>query len=578
MDTCATSEQRNHVAPRSPGVLMTPRRLGALPSNRLSAARSFVRKMTKERWKIELHEVSVDRNGNGTITYRVETPTHVFTVPNFCREPRFVNRTPRIIGSSWDMEGAIIEGEPNQAYINYTRNEMPKLYAGRACPGTLIWFRSNQSTRLFTKVRQALSKGEQPDTESLRSVGYLMRNTGLDGNGTFGTRSFNDYETGHPLAIPYHAQMLAAYIMREFAVDLVEELARKDSPNTAVALDLKHKRELAIGNGSALGLVLFAFNRPKLINAWLTAYERTRVRVQSQSFEPTDPALDKLDELLEKAKHYRNRDLKDYTIFPRGPEIASDIQQIQRQLRGVRAQALRDNPHAYHPILNEVARIISSEVTPEAEEIFYSLLLELDPDFADAQIDSLTVDEIRALDPEQTCKELNLTLETEWKWCIDYPLEPESMRNRRWYKSRASEEPRSGPLHELPPDTVNLIPDIINDIRRLRTALKTQSANDPVVTLVAHRPDLEAIATTVQSISGLPYAVPHTDLHSDATVPAYLIHLLNAFCFGLDTTVDLLNRSLRGLILEGAPTRTEIQDYNADWWWTTSPERQRLVV
>jgi hypothetical protein len=38
---------------------------------------------------------------------------------------------------------------------------------------------------------------------------YLMRNTGLDGNGTFGTPSFLALEETHPLRHPLAAQMLA---------------------------------------------------------------------------------------------------------------------------------------------------------------------------------------------------------------------------------------------------------------------------------------------------------------------------------------------------------------------------------
>ena len=35
-----------------------------------------------------------------------------------------------------------------------------------------------------------------------------MRNTGLDGNGTFGTRSFRSLESEHPLRTSLSAQML----------------------------------------------------------------------------------------------------------------------------------------------------------------------------------------------------------------------------------------------------------------------------------------------------------------------------------------------------------------------------------
>ena len=307
-------------AMRDPDFLMRARRLAALPANRLSAARSFIDLMRREKWRIEPVDVDVDENADGRIVYRIDTHRGVFTLAAFSHQPRFVNRTPRIIGSSWDMEGALMEGEPDSEKIAFTEEQMPLLYGGRACPGTLVWFRSNQSTRVFDQVRAALAQGEQPDPALLHDTGYLMRNTGLDGNGTFGTRTFLEYEEDHPLRVPYHAQMLAAYMMREFAVDLVEHLARLDAPAEAVSLDRSIQRQLGIGNGSALGLVLFALNRPKLIGAWITAFERARAEALALQLPADSSELDRLEDLVERAMLYRNRDLKNYTAFPRGPE------------------------------------------------------------------------------------------------------------------------------------------------------------------------------------------------------------------------------------------------------------------
>ncbi|NED90611.1 hypothetical protein G3I76_62340, partial [Streptomyces sp. SID11233] len=68
--------------------------------------------------------------------------------------------------------------------IEHTRNEMPRLYHGRATAHTLTWCRANRSLRVFAHVVEALAAGRQPDTVALARVGYLMRNIGLDGNGT----------------------------------------------------------------------------------------------------------------------------------------------------------------------------------------------------------------------------------------------------------------------------------------------------------------------------------------------------------------------------------------------------------
>src|SRR5205085_1443864 len=148
-----------------------------------------------------------------------------------------------------------------------------KLYAGRATPGTLIWCRSNRSARVFNHTVESLAAGRQPDVAVLADACYLMRNTGLDGNGTFGTRSYRALEDTHPLRRPLDAQMLCAYMMRVFSVDLVNHLARCRSPK-AVGLAPEIATFLGVGNGSALGLNLFVNNHPRLIHRWLDAREQ----------------------------------------------------------------------------------------------------------------------------------------------------------------------------------------------------------------------------------------------------------------------------------------------------------------
>ena len=118
----------------------------------------------------------------------------------------------------------------------------------------------------------ALAEGRQPHGEDIARVCYLMRNTGLDGNGTFGTRSFPSLGAHHALGGVLEAQLLTAYLMREFSCDLVEHLAAKAS-SQAVKLAPELRRYIGVGNGSALGLIFFVHKHPRLIGALLSARE-----------------------------------------------------------------------------------------------------------------------------------------------------------------------------------------------------------------------------------------------------------------------------------------------------------------
>ncbi len=259
--------------PRAPDFVMRPERLGAMQPSRLSLSRALMLKALRERWHIERHRFDIDAEARGTAVYEILAPGRSFTFCAFSVSPQRSGRTGRIIGRAWDMQGALLEGPPDEAAIEATRNELPKLYQGRATPGTLVWCRSNRSMRVFETTVAALAEGRQPDIATLASACYLMRNTGLDGNGTFGTRSFLALEADHPLRGALAAQMLTAVMMREFAADLVECLARHRAPARAVALSPEIRRFLGVGNGSALGLMFFVNNHPRLIHAWIAARE-----------------------------------------------------------------------------------------------------------------------------------------------------------------------------------------------------------------------------------------------------------------------------------------------------------------
>jgi hypothetical protein len=85
----------------------------------------------------------------------------------------------RIIGRAWDMMGALVEGPVSGEDIRITGEEIPKLYAGRATPGSLVWCRANRSGRAFNHTVDSLAAGRQPDIAVIADSCYLMRNTGL---------------------------------------------------------------------------------------------------------------------------------------------------------------------------------------------------------------------------------------------------------------------------------------------------------------------------------------------------------------------------------------------------------------
>ncbi|MBL3698866.1 hypothetical protein D3228_04270 [Leucobacter luti] len=543
-------------------VVMDPRRLGALQPTRISASRSVYAKMVREGWRITLASAEVTAAGVGQLVYRIEAGAHVMHLVAFSYEPKLVNRSPRIIGSSWDIEGALIDGEVTAEDLRHTREAIPRLYAGRATPETLIWFRANRSIRLFDHVVESLVAGEQPDLERIAEVGYLLRNTGLDGNGTFGTKDFQEYGEGHPLGVPFHAQLFTAYMMREISVDLANLMAR-ERRDDAAQVDATTRRTIAVGNGSALGLVLLAMNRPQIVNAWLGGYEALAAGVASERIDAQN--FGELERRLAQAIEYKAHDATRYGVFPTGEALAVDLRLIQRVLR----QSAESNAAGETELtLGDVLDRLPSSTLPEAVELYRALLIELAPVGAvDEVLRSLFVSERKQVDPTATVAELAAQISESFGWTAELPRTAHSAQTRVWYKSRNSEEPRSGPVAEVPAGTSDLAIDLLSNVGAVATLLRPEPASTRVGAFVTRHPELEQTVGYVQSLADLPYAVPLVDVRDEHFVPAHIIRLFNAFCFGLEKTHDVKQRNLRGLIFEGAHFRVDLERDANDWRW-----------
>jgi hypothetical protein len=535
--------------PRPPEFLMRPERLAAMQPSRLSLSRAFALKMRRQGWRVHLRRFDIDAQARGTAVYEIVAPTRSFTFCAFSVPPQRGGRTGRIIGRAWDMQGALIEDAPDEAAIEATRTELPKLYQGRATPGTLVWCRSNRSMRVFDSTVDALAEGRQPDVPTLATSCYLMRNTGLDGNGTFGTRSFLAYEADHPLRGALEAQMLTAVLMREFAADLAECLARHKGGAKAVALSPEIRRFLGVGNGSALGLMLFVNNHPRLIHAWIAAREEAIALAKSL---PATPArIAALRAEVARVARFRREDRMRYDAFAPSALVAEQLDQVRAELATL-------DPRATPYPFARFAEGLEGRLHPETIETLLSLMIELVPEEADRLMGDLVVSEELAIEPAMTCGALRALLHAEHGWALRIDMGAPGARRFVWYKSATAEEPRRGPVEELPPGAHNLGLDIPTLCQALDTDLAARPAGQRVSRLLVERPDLRLMVARIQGLRGLPYHAPQANIMGEDFTPAHVVRLLNAAIHGIDKTRDFLDRNLRGVLLHGAPTAADM--------------------
>ncbi len=525
--------------------------------SRISASRALIVLMLREGWRIHTPRFDIGADSAGTAIYEIETPQGIFSFLAYSNTPQRTGRTGRIIGRTWDMTGSLIEGRADDAVVETTRQELPKLYAGRATPGTLVWCRSNRSMRVFDATVAALASGQQPPIAMLAQACYLMRNTGLDGNGTFGTRSFLALEETHPLRHPLAAQMLAAYMMREFAADLANHLAALQSP-AAVMLEASRRRFLGIGNGSALGLILFINNHPRLINAWINARENAIVTAKSLALTPDDPRWMKLAALVARAARFRREDRMVYDAFAPSTLIAEELEQVAALIAQPRAAET-------YPLVTLAAEV-EARFHPETAETVFSLMIELVPDAADAMATTLIVSEEMQVQGAMSCGTLRDLLRHEYAWALDWDMGAEGAYRHVWYKSATAEEPRRGPREEAP-GAFNLGLDLPGLVQALESALAARPADEAIARLLLEKPGLRAIVARIQGLAGLPYHSPHTNIMGDDFVPAHLVRLMNVTLHGVDKTRDYLNRNLRGVLFHGAPIASDLGNNPSDIWF-----------
>lgn len=548
--------------------LMKPERLAAIQPSRLSRTRALLNRMIRERWEISCERFDVDAEAQGTVIYSIRTPKQEFSFIAFSLKPSHEGRTGRIIGRAWDMMGTLNEGPVSEEDVESARRNLPLLYRGRATDNALIWCRCNRSMRAFDATVAALAAGRQPAIDDINSVCYLMRNTGLDGNGTFGTKSFPSLGKDHALGGVLDAQMLTAYLMREFSGDLVEHLARMKS-DRAVPLALEIRRYLGVGNGSALGLIFFIQKHARLINSWMESRERAISAACALELQPGDGCIGFLIELLERAIVFRTEDRLVYETFEDSHAVAASLRKIKPLLSEFAEHGTIEGAVFTYP-LDQIARIAESRLTPESYETLLSLFIELVPEYADELAAGVAGADEFAVDGRMTAGELATLVDAEYAWALNTDTVTEKAIRFVWYKSETAEEPRRGDRQEIP-EARDLGLDLPGDVQRLRADLAECHGQSRVAYFLLQHPEHRLIAARIQSLAGTHFHSAHANINDAEFIPIHLVHFMNAGIHGIDKTRDYLNRNLRGVLYDGAPTARDIRE-GCDEVWFYPPE------
>jgi len=560
---------------RDAGYAMAPNELGTARQTRHSFARAFLRNAVQRGWKFSTRSWELDDLGRGHAIYRADLSGHVVEAIVFSQIIDEEMRSDRVIAQDWDVTFALVDGEVSPQDLEHLRGHVTKQEDGRANSRTLIWARANRSQRFFNYVVNSLAGGNQPDASKVSDAAYIMRSTAFYGNGKWGLRDFEGIGSEHPLGTPYRAQMLAAWLLREFSADLAQHCAaakaRADSLEPAI-LDVRWRRFLGLGNATGLGMVPYVIRHPQVLDAWVALRELPLANARQKNWDSDSPQWHRVLELLTRARTYFSQKVSfDTAPYPTGPELSEQLTLViawttEFQLSSTIKGQKTENP-------GDLLHLFSQDVSVELRQIVDSVLVECD-DSLDSEIEELLLCEDRtSLEPSMTILELRGALAEHYSWVSQHDFSDRVSTSMFWYYSRNNQEPRRGVrgkdrgvITEHPVGIARDTAELMNDLNNVPDELSVGAF------LLDHSQHW-GIVERVQSVRALQYAEARVNPLSGDFIPLDLQRFQLAL-YGMENFNPQSTDWLRVTLYGGAPTVSDVNESGQvdDWLFSPRPE------
>lgn len=559
---------------RDAGDVMTLPRLGCLHASRLSFSRSLVRQMIRERWQIECERFALDDAGYGDAIYRIVTPNGHYRFVIFAHYLDPSQRSDRVIANDWDLAFVLCKGDLSASDLEELRTNVPRQEAGRCSARALTLSRANRSQRNFDAVVERLAAGRQPDAAWFENVGYLYRTTAVYGNGKFGIGDYEYLRQGKTFARPFAAEMFTVYMVRHFAFDQVEHIARQRAPATAVALSAPLKRYLGIGNSTGLGMAPFLISHPRLIDRWIHSRETALARIHAVGV-ITPTARDRLTALAERARtHLLETHTDDPAQSAANRRLVHELDGLLRWLSLMARQISTEQ--GPQPEWRQLSALARRHWSMETQELINSLLLEIHPAQVDDLEDQLSVDHTVALRADMSASTLLELIESHYAWALDYDFDDPDEQQYFWYRAAAKEEPRVGRRDRDRGAEREMPLGVARAVRHCYDALRRFSATTPDADLVDFllvEPEYRAIARRIQVMANLPYGEVRANLLGPDCRPLDLLRCKLSF-FGAGKFDPRSDRWVRITLFQGAPLAQDLAtaDVGFDWFLPTRPQ------
>ena len=555
---------------RSPEKVMRLDRMGSSFPTRLSFMRTLIRRMARENWKFERTRREVDKDGYGLSIYAVTTPHRTYSLVGFTQKIPDEMRTDRVIAEVWDATFNLFDGVPTQDDIDYLANNTPKQEGGRYRPSELALARANKSLRVFKNAVDSLSKGQQPDFDLLKSVGYLMRTSAVYGSGKFGCADRAKIADREECKAPFQMELLTVYLIRWFTIDSVEELAKERGGKKAVKLNKTSRQFIGVGNATGLGMAPFLLKHPALIHNWVVAKETALARVRSIET-PLEGTLEAFHKsLLQVSQHIDEWNVDDALQSDRILCLTDEIQALRIWYED---EVNISRPYPW----NGIYHFVEDNFSLECQEMIVSLIIEPHGLLVDDLAETMSTNMIPKFDADMSLAQLKEVVEDSYQWATNIDFSLKESQHHFWYYSEDKLEPRFGSKGVDDGVEQEMPLAIGRDVSELNNLLSVTSNDISISEFVMMYPEFRHIIRRIQNTFLRPYSEVQDNLLSESMRPIDLLRFKLAF-FGaskFDPKSDLWTRVS---MYQGAPMPDQLSQPNYDSWSFPIAERPNHII
>jgi hypothetical protein len=352
--------------------------------------------------------------------------------------------------------------------------------------------------------------------------------------------------------------MLSVYIIREFSVELVEHVAKKQNPSKAVKLENKIKQHLGIGNSTGLGMAPFIIKHPKLINRWMSQYTKSLSKIINKNID--SKKLSSYFQLLEKALQY----LKEVTTFDeyqikKNTKTIEDLKNYINHIKNIKNSTFDDLTWM------DVIKFTTNDCNYDTQEIARVQLLELYPEISEKLAEDMSDVEEMKINESQTLKELNSLIEKDYQWALEVDFSKKDNDYLFWYISAAKLEPRLGERYNEEGSELEQHLGVAKMSQKLHSLIQKENLDLSVAEYLVLNPEFRGIIRRIQSLEQYPFAEVQDNILSKETIPINMLRFKLSF-FGANRYDPKSDRWLRVSFFSGAPFLSNLNEQNVDSW------------